>query len=129
MKISPLLFVDAIEPSLAFWVDRLGFTKTVEVPGENGLGFVILEKEGVELMLQTVASVAGDMPSFADFARASRAALFIEVDDFEDLLRRLDGLDKSLPERTTDYGMREVGVFAPGGHMVTFAKPVAPAQH
>jgi hypothetical protein len=33
------------------------------------------------------------------------------------------------PERTAFYGMREVGFQEPGGHYVTFAQPVAAAQH
>jgi hypothetical protein len=31
-KLTPLFHVEAIEPSLPFWVGRLGFTKTIEVP-------------------------------------------------------------------------------------------------
>ena len=42
-KLTPVLVVDAIEPCLSFWVDRLGFEKTVEVPEGNArievLGF------------------------------------------------------------------------------------------
>jgi hypothetical protein len=37
-KSTPVLFVDAIEPSLAFWRDRLGFSVTVEVPHGDTLG-------------------------------------------------------------------------------------------
>jgi hypothetical protein len=31
-RITPVLFVKEIEPILPFWVDALGFTKTIEVP-------------------------------------------------------------------------------------------------
>jgi hypothetical protein len=34
-KLTPILTVEAIEPSLPFWVDALGFTKTVDVPHEG----------------------------------------------------------------------------------------------
>jgi hypothetical protein len=53
MKITPLIYVQAIEPSLKFWVDQLSFTKTVEVPEGGKLGFVILMKGGAELMIQS----------------------------------------------------------------------------
>ena len=53
MKITPILIVDEIEPSLNFWVAKLGFEKTVEVPEGDKLGFVILQKEGAEVMLQS----------------------------------------------------------------------------
>jgi uncharacterized glyoxalase superfamily protein PhnB len=125
MKISPVLFVASIEEALPFWVDRLGFEKTIEVPQGDSLGFVILEKGGVEVMLQTHASVAEDIPAMAGLAKTGKASLFIEVDDFDDIRSRLTGLDRILEERVAGYGMREVGVLAPGGHALIFAKPVA----
>jgi hypothetical protein len=43
-RITPVLFVKEIEPVLPFWVERLGFTKTIEVPHGNKIGFVALQK-------------------------------------------------------------------------------------
>ena len=122
MKITPVLIVDKVEPSLEFWVGRMGFEKTVDVPGEDGLSFAILVKDGAELMLQSKSSVLKDEPKFAN---QSRSALFVEVDDFEDVKRRLEGYSIAMPERTTFYGMREIGVFEPGGHTVVFAAKTA----
>ena len=124
MKITPVLFVQEIEKSLPFWVDRIGFTKSAEVPGDDGLAFVILMHEGVELMLQSVASVLKDEPKFAPKGPAGGASLFIEVADFEDILKRLEGYPIEMAERTTNYGMREIGVRDPDGHIALFAKPV-----
>jgi len=120
MKITPVLIVDAIEPSLPFWVDRMGFLKTVEVPDGGRLSFAILVSGGAELMLQTVESVRKDSPQFVPHT-GSQAALFIEVDDFPGTLKRLEGYTIALPEHTTFYGMREIGVVEPGGHIVVFA--------
>lgn len=121
MKITSVLLVDEIEKSLPFWVDRLGFEKTVEVPEGDRLGFVILVRDGAELMLQTVDSVRKDAPQLVAKIANGAASLFIEVEDFADVLRRLKDYPIALPERTTFYGMREIGVFEPGGHSVTFA--------
>ena len=44
MKLTPVLIVEAVERSLPFWVDRMGFTKTVEVPDEDKIGFAILQR-------------------------------------------------------------------------------------
>jgi hypothetical protein len=49
-KLTPVLFAEQIEPCLKFWVERLGFEKTIEVPDGNKLAFAILQKGGVELM-------------------------------------------------------------------------------
>ena len=125
MKITPVLFVKEVEKSLPFWVDRIGFEKTVEVPGENGLAFAILVHDGADLMLQSLASVLQDEPKFAPKGPAGGASLFLEVADFEDILKRLEGYPIEMPERITNYGMREVGVRDPDGHIALFAKPTA----
>ncbi|HMJ61378.1 MAG TPA: VOC family protein [Bryobacteraceae bacterium] len=124
MKITPVLLVDNIESSLPFWTERIGFEKIIEVPEGERLGFVILAKEGAEVMLQTMESVRKDEPKFADATASRVTSLFIEVKDFEDVLRRLRGYPIAMEERTTFYGMREIGVFDPGGHIVMFAKRV-----
>jgi catechol 2,3-dioxygenase-like lactoylglutathione lyase family enzyme len=123
MKITPVLIVESVEKSLAFWADRMGFEKTVEVPAEDGLAFVILVREGAELMLQSVASVRRDEPRFVR-EHGNSGALFIEVEDFEDVRKRLEGYPVAMPERVTFYQMREVGVFEPGGNTVIFAVKV-----
>jgi len=124
MKITPVLIVDEIEKSLPFWVDRIGFNKTAEVPDDGKLGFVMMEREGAELMIQTVASVLKDEPKFAPKGGANKASLFIEVQDFDDVLKRLKGYPIEMEDRTTFYGMREIGVRDPDGHIVIFAKRV-----
>jgi uncharacterized glyoxalase superfamily protein PhnB len=125
MKITPVLAVDRIELSLPFWVERMGFEKTVEVPDGDRLGFVILTRNGSELMLQTAESILKDEPKFAPSNTPARASLFIEVDDFADTTKRLSGYPIAMPERTTFYGMREIGVFEPSGHVVIFAAPMS----
>ena len=124
MKITPVLIVEQIETSLPFWVDRMGFERTVEVPEGGKLGFVILVRDGIELMLQSVESTRKDTPQFVPKG-ANSVGLFIEVDDFADTRKRLDGYPVALAERTTFYGMREIGVFEPGGHTVIFAARTA----
>ena len=121
MKITPILIVDAIEPSLAFWVDKLGFVKTVEVPEGDKLGFVIVEKDGYEVMMQTRESVRKDAGPAADAVLELGASLYIEVDDFGDTKKRVAGAEVLVPERTTFYGMREIFVRDPGRHVVGFA--------
>lgn len=125
MKLTPVLFVETLEPSLAFWVDRLGFQVVATVPDQGPLGFAILARDGAEVMLQTHASVAEDVPALAALPRGTSCGLFLEVDDFDAARRRLGDAPVLFPERTTFYGMREIGVREPGGHVVTIAARVA----
>jgi len=124
MKLTPVLFVDEIEKSLPFWIDRIGFKKTVEVPDGDRLGFVMLVKDQAEVMLQTWDSLKKDAPGLLPKERTVGASLFVEVDDLADIRKRIEGCEIILPERTTFYGMREIGVREPGGHMIVFAEPV-----
>ena len=121
MKITPILIVDEIEPSLKFWVDKLGFEKTVEVPEGDKLGFVILQKDGTEIMLQSRESVKKDAAGASDAVLELSSSLYIEVDDFGDTLKRVRNTEVLVPERVTFYGMREIFVREPGRHVVGFA--------
>jgi len=127
-RITPVLFVKEIEPVLLFWVDKLGFTKTVEVPHGNKLGFVALQKGTTEVMYQTYASVGEDMPLLKEIDKGP-TFLYIEVDNLDAVVSTLKSAKVVQPERTAFYGMREIGYQEPGGHYVTFAQPVAAAQH
>lgn len=129
-RITPVLLVGEIEPLLLFWIDRLGFTKTIEVPDGNKLGFVTFQKGSAEVMYQTYASVEKDAPKdMAAEARKGPAYLYVEVDDLDGVLAAMKGVKMVMPLRTAFYGMREFAVQDPGGHFVTFAQPVAAPQH
>jgi glyoxalase/bleomycin resistance protein/dioxygenase superfamily protein len=123
-KLSPVLVVDEIEPCLSFWVDRLGFEKTAEIPEGSKLGFVILRKDDVEVMYQSRESVQKDVPAMLPERGGHPIGLFIEVSDVGAIERALEGLELMLPRRRTFYGMDEVGVKEPGGNPVIFAQPV-----
>jgi catechol 2,3-dioxygenase-like lactoylglutathione lyase family enzyme len=127
MKITANLFVDEIEKSLEFWIARMGFEQTVGVPEGDRLAFVILVRDGAELMMQTLDSLRKDEPAFAPESVGVGSGLFIEVSDFEDILKRLEGYPIAMKERTTFYGMREIGVRDPAGHIIIFAAPSAAA--
>jgi uncharacterized glyoxalase superfamily protein PhnB len=124
-RITPVLFVKEIEPVLPFWVGALGFAKTIEVPHENKLGFVALQKDGVEVMYQSYASLGEDMPAISEASRKGPTFLYIEVDNLDAVLAALKNTQIVQPERTAFYGMREVGYQDPAGHFITFAQRVA----
>jgi uncharacterized glyoxalase superfamily protein PhnB len=122
-KITTVLAVETVEPSLDFWQRRLGFECTVTVPHENTLGFAILVKDNLEVMLQSIASILADIGSTTGEINGRSAALFIEVGDLAAVEEALAGYPIEMPRRTTFYGMHEIGVREPGGHFVIFAQP------
>lgn len=126
-RITPVLLVKQIEPLIPFWVDRLGFTKTIEVPDGNRLAFVTFEKGPAEVMYQTYASVEKDAPKdVAASAGKGPTYLYMEVDDLDAVLAAMKDVKLVMAVRTAFYGMREFSVQDPGGHFITFAQPVPP---
>jgi uncharacterized glyoxalase superfamily protein PhnB len=124
-KLTPILLVDAIEPCLPFWMERLGFSKTVEVPHEGRLGFVILARDGVELMYQTWDSAAADVRGAAQRTTGRSAALYVEVENIDDIETALRGAEIVHPRRKAFYGATEIFAREPGGHVVGFGQPEA----
>src|ERR1700675_2257421 len=129
-KITPVLLVGEIEPILPFWIDRLGFTKTIEVPEGNKLGFVAFQKGPAEVMYQTYASVEKDAPpAMAAAARKGPTYLYLEVDNLDAVLAAMKDVNRVMPERIAFYGMREFAVQHPAGHFITFAQQAATPKH
>jgi uncharacterized glyoxalase superfamily protein PhnB len=120
-KLTSILFVEKIEAVLPFWTQRLGFIKTVEVPDGDKLAFVILQQGSAEVMYQSYASVDKDMPAIVADIRKGPSFLYLEVDDLAAVKAAIVGMEIYLPERTTFYGSREIGVKDPAGHFITFA--------
>lgn len=122
-KVTSVLIVDRIEPLLPLW-DALGFARAAEVPHGEVLGFVILTRDGVEIMYQTFNSVRGDEAKVLDGPRAIGAsAVFIEVDDIEALAAQIpSGTDIIVARRQTFYGSTETVIRDLAGNVITFAQ-------
>ncbi len=118
-SLTPVLIVDAIEPCLPFWM-QLGFEATIQVPDGDALGFVILNNGPVEIMYQTRASVAKDVPSMAGFPSSS--ILYIHVSDIGQVIAAVSGAPVLVPKRTTFYGATEYSVQEPGGNAISFSQ-------
>ena len=131
-SLAPVLIVERVEPTRDFFRDRLGFTQTAVVPHGDALGFVMLQKGNVTVMVQSHASVIDDVGH--DAARAvnetvsgrGAASLFITVNDVELVVPEIADADVIVPLRKTFYGMHEITVREPGGHAVTFASQLRP---
>ncbi|HZX67714.1 MAG TPA: VOC family protein [Candidatus Elarobacter sp.] len=126
-SIAPVLIVERVAPTRDFFRDRLGFTQTAVIADGDELGFAMLEKDGVEVMIQSHASVIEDVgPDAARLVNetiSGRGAvgLYVTVSDIDLLVPAVADADVIVPLRKTFYGMHEITVREPGGHAVTFA--------
>lgn len=119
-SMTPVMIVEAVEPCLAFWVDRLGFKVENEVPGPDGkLIFASAKHDSLEVMYQTRASVLAEDPK-AD-VKGHSIALFITVDDIDAAEAATKGAPIVKSRHKTFYGSTEFYVKEPGGNTVGFA--------
>lgn len=136
--IIPNLMVADIAVSAAFYRDVLGFTVLFSVspdrqtrsPAEApapGDVFAIVERDGDQIMLQTAASLAEDLPVFRpDMTPALSGAVYIrDVDPA--------ALRPSIPDaiilkdiETTWYGMKEMHLQDPDGYVISIGLPSGP---
>jgi len=118
-KITSVLVVDEIEPVLPLW-DALEFQRVAEVPHGDKLGFVILVRDGVELMYQTRESIKADEPKCLPVGPGS---VFIEIENLEEIAKRLPpGSNVLVPRRETFYNSIELIMRDAGGNVVIFAQ-------
>ena len=122
-QLSPVLIVDQVEPCLGFWTDRFGFTLENKVPGPDGkLVFASVKKDGIEVMYQSRASAAADLPEAAKDLHGHSTALFLTVEDLDAVEKALAGAPVLKPRHKTFYGSTEIYVKEPGGNTVGFAQ-------
>jgi uncharacterized glyoxalase superfamily protein PhnB len=127
-KITPVLFVQDVEPCVKFWVDRFGFQKTAEVPDGDKLAFALLQKGNVELMYQSFASADKDVSTISPMVGKGPTFLYVEVDNLDETINAVKGAEIVMPKRKTFYGSTEIGIKDPAGHYVTFAEFAASTQ-
>lgn len=122
-QLTPVLIVDAVEPCIKFWTDRLGFEVTNQVPDPEGkLIFASVQKGPIEIMYQTRASVISEQPASARDLTGHSVALFITVDDLDTVEKSLSGAPLVKARHETFYGSTEMYVREPGGNTVGFAQ-------
>ena len=122
-QLTPVIIADSVEPGIAFWVDRFGFKVANQVPGPDGkLIFASVEKDGIELMYQTRASVIEDQPALASSLDGQSIALFITVNDLDEVERAVAGAPVVKARHETFYGSTEIYVREPAGNIVGFAR-------
>ena len=118
---APVLFVDRVEPTRDFF-QRAGFEVMFDLPEGDHLGFAGLNRDGVQVMIETRGN-HNEGPAMQQLTRESaRAVVFIEVDDLDELMGLLDGERVVVDRHKTFYKSDELTYEEPGGNLVTFAK-------
>ena len=120
-RATPVLFVDRVEPTRDFFT-RVGFEAIAEVPDGDVLGFVILQKDEVQVMAETRDNKNEPSALRALMGESRRSGVFVEVDDLDAVIAALKGARVTVDRHKTFYGSDEQSYEEPGGNLVTFAQ-------
>jgi catechol 2,3-dioxygenase-like lactoylglutathione lyase family enzyme len=121
-RLSSVLLVERIEPCLQFWVDRLGFEVRLKIDGEDHMEFVALGHGDAEIMYRTRDSVNQDTPGLVEGEHhLPWVVIYLEVNDLDELLPKLDGVEVVVPLRDTILGTREIFFREPSGRILALS--------
>lgn len=135
------LIVPDVNETAVFYRDVLGFELALAVIegtedvafelGDRPLGFAMLKRDAVEIMLQSRTSIAADLEGFEAWRGGDAVTLYIDVETVgavEEVWEQLrDRVDVIKPLYETFYGATEFHFRDPNGFIVGFAS--RPAQH
>jgi uncharacterized glyoxalase superfamily protein PhnB len=132
-RITANIIVSNVNEILDFYEKILGFSLVMAMPEGSQqvvtvrdeatpLGFAIIRRDDVELMLQSCKSLAKELPSLAASPVGTSFTLYIQVDDIEALYKDIKDKAAIIEDlHTTFYGAREFCIRDIGGHVLTFA--------
>jgi lactoylglutathione lyase len=124
-KLTPNLLVANVERSLAFYVDTLGFARSMTVPEQSPFVFAAVTSGPIEVFVNDAATAVKEYPAFVGKPIGATGTMFIEVEGIDALHDSLKSSVKIvMPIVTQFYGMREFAIEDPDGYVITFAERV-----
>ena len=127
-KLTPNLMVEDVNTTLDFYRGVLGFEAVATVPEEGQFDWAMLRRDGVEVMLQTRASLGGEIPALQGVPIGGSLTFYVDVTDLAPLYDTLKGKVEIVSDlHTTFYGAREFYVKDCNGYILGFSETVMPA--
>ena len=132
-KITANLMVGNVNETLDFYEKVLGFGLVMGVPenseqivttraGDTPLGFAIIKRDDVELMLQSQKSLGAELPEFPTRPVGGAITLYIQAANARELYDRIKGQVTVLKDlHPTFYGAEEFCIRDGSGYVLTFA--------
>ncbi len=132
--IIPNLMVADIQRSLAFYRDKLDMTVMMTVGADKTFNqgsevvtdpvFAIVEWGGDQLMLQTRGSLTADLPTVPAGGDAGLwGTVYMRGFAPDVVMEKIDAADVVKGPETSWYGMRELYVRDPDGHVICLGAP------
>src|SRR3954464_9819284 len=90
-SLAPNLISGDVNASVDFYTKHLGFNLVVSVPESGTYGWALVQRDGIQIMFQSLKSLTEDMPSLDFSKRGSYGTLFIEMKGIKELYESLKG--------------------------------------
>lgn|SRR5262249_3401753 len=122
-KLTPNCMVEDVARTLDYYRDVLGFVVAATVPEQPPFNWAMAVRDGVALMFQSRASLAGELPLYRDVPVGGSLGFYIDVTDVRGLYEQLKGrVDLVLDLRETFYGATEFAFRDCNGYVLCFAE-------
>lgn len=124
-QLSPNLIVDDVNKAVEYYIRNLGFTMVVSVPESGKFNFAIVNRDGINIMFQTLPSIQEDMPALKVVSKGSLGTFYINIRGVDAFYKELKGkVDIVVDMRSTFYGAKEFVVKDLNGYFLAFAEDV-----
>jgi uncharacterized glyoxalase superfamily protein PhnB len=123
-SMTPNLMVHDVNKTIEFYRDVLGFEFVASVPDSGQFDWAMMKHGPVEIMFQSAASLAKDLPTFVKMGPGGAFTLFIKMEDSKSFYGKVKGKAEIVQELTkTFYDMEEFSIKDLDGYILTFATP------
>jgi uncharacterized glyoxalase superfamily protein PhnB len=118
-QLQPLLAVQDIQRSIAFYRDQLGFAMKGQAENEGKVFWCSMERDGVTIMLEEGADEVGPPEG-----RGRGVSFYILCEDADAIHAELTSRGLKLsPPAVAYYGMKQLVVPEPDGYYLCFESP------
>jgi uncharacterized glyoxalase superfamily protein PhnB len=122
-KLTPNLMVEDVARTLAFYHETLGFKVLTTLPEQEPFDFAIIQRDGVELMFQSRASLSQNVPALTGTPIGASQTFYIEVTGIRDLYEVLhDQVEIVVDLHITSYGTQEFYFRDINGYILSFSE-------
>jgi catechol 2,3-dioxygenase-like lactoylglutathione lyase family enzyme len=127
-SVAPFFIVADIEPSIAFYVERLGFALSFKGPADDPY-FAIVERDDAWFMLKAITPEVLPVPNPTRHGWA-RWDAFVSVEDPDALAREFAGRDVAfdLPLSVNGDQIRGFEIKDADGYVLYFGRPARPSD-
>lgn len=124
-KLTPNFMVEDVRKTLDFYRDVLGFETVTTVDDGDEIGFAIVQRDDVEMMFQSRASLSENVPALTGSAIGASQTLLIEVSGIEQLYEQVRGkVEIVVDMHKTFYGTQEFYFRDVNGYILSFQEAV-----